>query len=312
MNFVYQRVHVLDRQPVRLADHLRLAARALREIYGIDCRFDQTEIARRIAEALRGGGAYGGDHGGAFGGAHGGAHGGAYGGAYGALTVPQRGSAVVMLVFRPAGEQAEDHFSSQNFSGPRPPLGGPLTTFSESRDDGNVDFSVVPERNLLARGYAHSSLRPAAVTFEYSIPYAHLHTNFQLAAAALFDDLAGRQEGVTGARLSRQVRSIRRRGEELVSCGDAPLFAIRGRRLFTHPLVDGAPDSVERQRVIAVVTGADHLRLELVEEPVTRGQLTDFDELFFADAAGITSLAECDGAKFTALVAPKIAALMGG
>ncbi len=79
--------------------------------------------------------------------------------------------------------------------------------------------------------------------------------------------------------------------------------------MVTPPLTDGAVESVERRSVMEVVGGRE-LRLTVVEESIVHSELTGYDELFFVDASGLTSLSECDGAKFTALVAPKIAQLM--
>jgi hypothetical protein len=159
----------------------------------------------------------------------------------------------------------------------------------------DIDF----ERRLLDAGYAHSPLRPVAVTHEYSIPFGAFPTGFQLAARALFDTLALTRHGAT--------RSVRREGDRLLSCGDAPLFAVRGRVLTTPPLTDGAMESVERELVMAAAAAS---RLNVREEPIPHSELKSFDELFFADAAGITSLSECDGAKFMSLAAPRIAAAM--
>ncbi len=193
---------------------------------------------------------------------------------------PARGSATVMLLFAPG-------------------------------DDGRCEISVQFERVLLDAGYAVSSLRPKAVTYEYSIPFGGFPTGFQLSAQALFDSLALRHHSAT--------RSVRREGDRLLSCGDAPLFGIRGKTLFTAPLIEGAVDSVERRRVIAAatrnyeskITNYDKperqpLRLDFLEEAIPHSGLTDFDELFFADAAGLTSLSECDGAKFMSLTVHRI------
>ncbi len=167
-----------------------------------------------------------------------------------------------------------------------------LMRFSPHDDTPEVDF----ERVLLDAGYAHSPLRPKSVTYEYSIPFPAFPTNFQIEARALFDTLALAAHGAT--------RSVRREGERLLSCGDAPLFAVRDRVVFTPPLTEGAMDSVERELVSAA---AESVRLKVREEPILHSELKSFDELFFADAAGITSLAECDGAKFMSLAAPRLA-----
>jgi hypothetical protein len=170
------------------------------------------------------------------------------------------------------------------------------------REDGGCEVRHEYERSLLDAGYAHSPLRPKAVTYEYAIPYCGFPTGFQLSARALFDSVAFRQHGAA--------RSVRREGDRLLSCGDAPLFALRGHVLFTPPLTEGAMDSVERELVIAAAGGVKP-RLEVREEAIAHSELKSFDELFCADAAGITSLAECDGAKFMSLAAARLAAAMG-
>lgn len=160
-----------------------------------------------------------------------------------------------------------------------------------------IQMEIEFERGLLEAGYTHSALRPRAVTYEYSIPFPAFPTSFQIGAQALFDSLALSGHGAT--------RSVRRRGQSLLSCGDAPVFGIRGRVLFTPPLTGGAIESVERELVIEA---APEARLSVREEPILHSELKSFDELFFADAAGITSLSECDGAKFMSLTAPRLAA----
>lgn len=181
---------------------------------------------------------------------------------------PARGSATVMLCFSPDG-------------------------------DGGCEVSAEYERPLLDVGYSVSSLRPKAVTYEYSIPFGAFPTGFQLSAQALFDSLALLHHAAT--------RSVRRDGDRLLSCGDAPLFGIRGKTIFTAPFSDGAVDSVERRMVIAA---AGRARFDTLEEAVTHSSLTGFDELFFADAAGLTSLSECDGAKFMSLAVHRLAAFL--
>lgn len=228
--FVYQRVLVTDGRTLRPDEHLRLAERALKTIYGIDTQLDATAIAR---------------------------------------SVPQmNGSATALLMFEP-----------ENSSGITP--------------------RVEIERRLLTRAPFHSPVRPRGVTFNYSIPYAGEPTEFQLLAASFFDDLAGRHTGQTGS-----ARAIRRDGDRLISAGDAALFGIRGRTVFTAPFEDGAMETVERQAVIAATE--NDRRLTLVEQAMELGELRSFDELFLVDAAGITSFADCDGAKFSALIAPRL------
>ncbi len=179
---------------------------------------------------------------------------------------------------------------------------------SDQHTTNSPKINILPERALFDLGYAHSSLRPAGVTFEYSVPFSAFPTGFHLSAAALFDTLAANQSATpSAANPSTVSRSIRRSGNFLISCGDSPLFAIRGRALSSPPLVSGAIDSIERRLVIEAAPKA---RLTFVEEPIPHSELTSLEELFFADAAGLTSFSSCDGAKFMSLLASKLAPLL--
>lgn len=154
---------------------------------------------------------------------------------------------------------------------------------------------IMCERPLIEKGYTVSSLRPSAVTHQYKMPYEGFPTNFLLSAARFYDS-AALEFGAT--------KSVRYEGGALLGCGDAPLFGIRGKTLFTAPLTDGAAESVERQLVISA---ARRLGLDFLEEAIPHGDLVMFDELFYADAAGITSLGECDGIKFMSLIVNRLA-----
>lgn len=240
---------------------MSIAARALGYIYGGERpEFDETAIATRIAEVLR------------------------------EARVPSRGSATVILRFAPDENSAEKAENGGRSTGNDAGSGG-----NSTKNGDGFGLSVQFERTLFDVGYAVSSLRPEAVTYEYSIPFPGFPTSFQLSAQALFDALA--------LSWHKAGRSVRKAGEKLLMCGDAPLFGIRGKTLFTAPLTDGVPDSVERRAVIAAAREA---KLDLLEEAVPHSELTGFDELFFADAAGITSLAGCDGTKFMSLAARRI------
>jgi branched-subunit amino acid aminotransferase/4-amino-4-deoxychorismate lyase len=241
-HYIYQRIHTLAGKSLHLREHLELAARAFRHIYGGEQPvLDERVIASQIAEVLR------------------------------ANNSPARGSAVVMLRLAP---QDNSQFSILN-----------------------SQLTAEYIRTLLDVGYAVSSLRPTAVSYEYAIPFGGFPTGFQLSAAALFDHLALAHHGAT--------RSVRRDGDKLISCGGEPLFGIQGKTLFTASFNEGAVESVERQLIIAAAKKA---RLDFLEEAVLHSELTSFDELFYADAAGITSLAECDGAKFMSLTVPRLIA----
>lgn len=165
------------------------------------------------------------------------------------------------------------------------------------QDTDSVAFTVEYERTLMEAGYSLSALRPRAVTYEYSIPYGAFPTNFQLEAASLFDSIAMRDHGAA--------RSVRKVGDRLLSCGESAIFGIRRKDLVTPALTDGAVDGVERNRMIAA---AARSRLHAREEPILHSELKSFDEFFVVDAMGITSLSECDGAKFMSLTVARLLA----
>jgi branched-subunit amino acid aminotransferase/4-amino-4-deoxychorismate lyase len=157
-----------------------------------------------------------------------------------------------------------------------------------------TELMIVCRRPLIKAAYTVSSLRPVAVINEYQVPYGGFPVSFGLSAARFYEELAAKK-GAT--------KSIRAQGEYLLECGTSPLFGIRGRTLLTAPLAAGVIDSVERELVIEASRRA---RLDFREDAILRSDLTAFDELFYADAAGITSIGECDGAMFMCLLVGRI------
>lgn len=166
---------------------------------------------------------------------------------------------------------------------------------------------LAPAGVSLYRGYALRSLTPRAKTCCYDTPFSEAPSSVREAAAQL------------------AAITVRRAGADVVlhctSCGvcltadDGPLFAIRGHEVFTAPAcAEHCPESpafpsVERDLVLRAVRAAG---LALHEKAFTRDELKHFDELFYADHRGITSLSTCDGQPFMSLVAERIAAAMEG
>ena len=136
-------------------------------------------------------------------------------------------------------------------------------------------------------GYAFRSLQPEAVTVDYDLPLSEAPTSAREAAAQLARRLAER----AGA-------------EVAVRCDSAGIL-IAGRTVLTAP----GFASVERRLAVQAVRAAG---LELREEPFGRADLPGFDELFFADHRGVTSLSRCDGLPLMTFVAERIAEAMEG
>ena len=160
-------------------------------------------------------------------------------------------------------------------------------------DSSEVDCSF---RGIsLYRGYAHRSITPDAVTLRYALPFGEGPTSAREAAAAL----ARQQAQAAGAQVAVRCDEA----DRALTADDAPLFALRGHTLVMAP----APQSVERQTALDAARRAG---FEVVEEPLPRRMLPMFDELFYVDWRGVTSLAHCDGEPFMTLLSERIAEAM--
>ncbi|MDE5691863.1 MAG: aminotransferase class IV [Alistipes sp.] len=144
-------------------------------------------------------------------------------------------------------------------------------------------------------GYALRSLRPDACAVCYELPFADLPTSAREAA----NELARRQAELSGAETAIRCDP----DGTCRTADDAPLFAVRGRTLFTAP----AAPSVERDLALRAIRSAE---LELHEEPLAREMLAHMDELFYVDHRGVTALARCNGTPYMALIAEKVASAM--
>ena len=96
---------------------------------------------------------------------------------------------------------------------------------------------------------------------------------------------------------------IRCDGEGFVHvCDEAPLFAVKGKKVYTPP----APPSVERELAYRAGEAACLPLLEL-ELEIGREQLARFDEIFYVDHRGLTSLSACEGQLYAAIIPERIA-----
>lgn len=154
------------------------------------------------------------------------------------------------------------------------------------------DLRLLPGTVSLYNGYALRSLRPAAIVLSYDLPLSDYPTSARDAALQLALQQA-RKQGVHSV--------IRCDREGLIHTGDdAPLFAVKGEWIYTCP----APPSVERELALHAIEAA---RLSLVEQEIGREQLPLFDELFYFDHRGITSLSSCESVLYTEIIASRIA-----
>lgn len=74
-------------------------------------------------------------------------------------------------------------------------------------------------------------------------------------------------------------------------------------KVYTPP----APPSVERELAYRAVEAA---RLPLLELEIGREQLARFDEIFYVDHRGLTSLSACEGQLYAAIITERIARVL--
>ena len=153
------------------------------------------------------------------------------------------------------------------------------------------DLLLIPGAVSFYDGYALRSLRPAAAVVNYGVPYPEYPTSAREAAcmlalqAAVTADNRAAEADIERAAVRTGVQAvIRCDGEGFVHvCDEAPLFAVKGKEVYTPP----APPSVERELACRAVEAA---RLPLLELEIGREQLARFDEIFYVDHRGLTSL----------------------
>ncbi|MDE7069898.1 MAG: aminotransferase class IV, partial [Alistipes sp.] len=154
------------------------------------------------------------------------------------------------------------------------------------------ELRLVLSAPSLYDGYALRSLRPQAAPLRYEIPFGDRPTSLRL------ETLRWARELVRAAGAATVIRCDRR---DLVrAADDAPLFAVLGERIYTPP----APPSIERDQALRAIDAA---RLGVTEQEIGREQLAWFDELFYFDHRGITSLSGCGEALYTDIIAARIA-----
>ena len=173
------------------------------------------------------------------------------------------------------------------------------------------DLLLIPGAVSFYDGYALRSLRPAAAVVNYGVPYPEYPTSAREAAsklamqAAETADNRAAEADIERAAVRTGVQAVLRcDGAGLVHvCDEAPLFAVKGKKVYTPP----APPSVERELACRAVEAA---RLPLLELEIGREQLARFDEIFYVDHRGLPSLSACEGQLYAAIITERIARVL--
>ena len=152
---------------------------------------------------------------------------------------------------------------------------------------------------LLDEGYTVRPVRPSASVDCYALGFGEQPTSaaFEAAEAAL---LRARNRN-----LAQGSHVVLRADDEgvILSAGTAPLFAVEGRTIVTTPLAYGAPDTIERQLTIDAIARTE---IALREDVVAADALDRYDELFFADYRGLTSIEQIGSTNYMSLVVDRI------
>ena len=165
------------------------------------------------------------------------------------------------------------------------------------RSDGQIRLrtTLIAREIMLETGYHIRAIRPRAVIEHYGLPYPSLPFS-----AAFESDAAARlRRNITGSNIVLRADST----GQLLAAGTAALFAVEGRTVITSPTTAGAPDSVERRLTIEAVNRAG---IAFEERPLTEERLGRYDELFFSDCRGLTSISECGENTYMSLMVDRI------
>lgn len=184
-----------------------------------------------------------------------------------------------------------------------PSMGSCRVTALLIPSDRGADLVLVGGEILLDEGYSVRPVRPSASVDRYDIGFGELPTSvaFETAETAL---LRARNRA-----LAQGSHVVLRADDEgvILSAGTAPLFAVEGRTIITTPLAYGAPDTVERQLTLDAIARA---QIALREDVVPADTLDRYDELFFADYRGLTSIEQLGSTNYMSLVVDRIVRAM--
>lgn len=160
-------------------------------------------------------------------------------------------------------------------------------------DDLSLDLHY--EGHSIYQGYAHRCVSPRAHLVYFSYPI----TAHSCSAREAVTQLSILEAEHAGAPVALRCNP---RGE-VCSGNGYPLFAIRDSVLYSSPL----EQSVEGDLVLRA---ARDMGLSTPSAPILVKSLNMYDELFFVDCYGLTTISECEGVRYMSIVSSKIANLM--
>ncbi len=167
-----------------------------------------------------------------------------------------------------------------------------LSSFVRVEVDTDGEEHLLPAGISLYNGYTLRSITPSAAIIRYDLPFCEGHTSVRESAA----QFATLQAQLRGADIA--IRSNVK--GECVTADDAPLFALRGGWAATSSTREDAEAALTRHII-------ESEGLQFMPEPLNEENIFDFDELFYIDHRGVTSIGQCNGHIYMSLKAERIA-----
>ncbi len=153
------------------------------------------------------------------------------------------------------------------------------------------EISLQEHERSLYKGYTLRCIRPRTATVEFAIPYGIYPTSIRDSLTAFANYAATKLGGDLALRLS---------GNVVDAINGAQIFA-----LSTKGLITAADSHSVEHRLTKEV--ARKLDITIIERPILISELPSFDELFFVDHYGVTSIRSCNGSHYMSNAATTIA-----
>lgn len=170
-----------------------------------------------------------------------------------------------------------------------------VSVYVELRIDIEYRTELIISEISIYNGYELRSISPTAQAVTFNSPFGLRFTSVRREVISFAGDIANNLGG-----------------EVVIECGSngvvnsaagGALFGITSRTLYSS----NAIQCVERQMVIESAKNCD---LKVVECEITKKELTSFDELFYVNHYGVTSISRYDRRTYTSIISGKIASGM--
>ncbi len=170
-----------------------------------------------------------------------------------------------------------------------------LSTHVELRVMSDGSYSLQVTHNSIYEGYTLRCFNPFAVCQTYSVAWGEYPSSVRRATEEWAQAMAQTAGGDVVIRVGTD--------GVVYSCCDAPLFGVKGGKVFSSP----STNSVERNIATAAIFRAGY---EFSEQAIMKRHLPMLDELFYVDAFGVTAIAQVGNRRYMSVVAEKISKKM--